>query len=90
MSDATFRLATRDDLDVLVALMRDFYAHERIRFEPDVARAAMRGLLEDASHGRVWLVVDADGPAGYVVLTVFGCLLASLVGYGAARWLAGG
>jgi len=70
VSDATFRPATRDDLDVLVALMRDFYAHERIRFEPDVARAAMRGLLEDASHGRVWLVVDADGPAGYVVLTL--------------------
>jgi CrcB protein len=28
--------------------------------------------------------------AGYVALTLVGCLLASLVGYGAARWLVGG
>ena len=28
--------------------------------------------------------------AGYVAVTVIGCLAASLVGYGAARWLVGG
>jgi CrcB protein len=28
--------------------------------------------------------------AGYVALTVLGCLLACLLGYGAARWLVGG
>jgi ribosomal protein S18 acetylase RimI-like enzyme len=70
VSEPGFRPATAQDLDALVALMREFYAHEGIDFDPDVARAAMHGLLEDPSRGRAWLVVDAEGPAGYVALTL--------------------
>ncbi len=70
MSEPELRVASTVDLEALVALMREFYAHEGMRFEPDVARAAMRGLLEDASRGRVWRIDDAEGPAGYVALTL--------------------
>jgi ribosomal protein S18 acetylase RimI-like enzyme len=70
VSEPAFRPATTGDLDTLVRLMREFYAHEGIAFDPDVARAAMRGLLEDETRGRAWLVVDAEGPAGYLALTL--------------------
>jgi ribosomal protein S18 acetylase RimI-like enzyme len=70
VSEPAFRPATTGDLDALVQMMRAFYAHEGIGFDPDVARPAMRGLLEDGTRGRAWLVVDSEGPAGYVVLTL--------------------
>ncbi len=70
MSEPAFRPATPADLDALVAMMREFYAHESMRFDPGVARAAMLGLLEDPSRGRAWLIADAEGPAGYLALTL--------------------
>jgi GNAT superfamily N-acetyltransferase len=64
----TFFPATTADLDDLLALMREFYAEEGLRFDEVAAYRALAALLSDPALGRAW-IVDADGePAGHVVL----------------------
>jgi ribosomal protein S18 acetylase RimI-like enzyme len=66
---APFRLAGPTDEATLLALMREFYAHERIEFVENAARAALRGLLEDDSRGRVVLIEPGGALAGYLAVT---------------------
>jgi ribosomal protein S18 acetylase RimI-like enzyme len=63
-----FRPAAASDEATLLELMREFYAHERLAFEPGAARAALRGLLEDAARGRVLLIEPGGAVAGYVAV----------------------
>jgi GNAT superfamily N-acetyltransferase len=56
--------------DVLVEMMREFYAEDGLPFDPDAARQALGPLLEGGSWGKVWLLCAGDEPAGYVVLTL--------------------
>lgn len=66
---ASFRIATRRDLDLLGTLMREFYTLERLAFDEELARAALEKILDDSSLGRVWLIHVEGTPAGYFVLT---------------------
>jgi ribosomal protein S18 acetylase RimI-like enzyme len=65
---ARFRPAGAADEATLLALMREFYAHERLAFEESAARAALRGLLEDAARGRVVLIEVEGAVAGYLAV----------------------
>lgn len=65
---AIFRPATPRDQDCLLAMMRDFYAHERLEFDPGAASSALGQILGNADLGRVWLIETAGEIAGYVVL----------------------
>ena len=66
----TFQPAAPSDREPLLAMMREFYEHERIEFvEPD-ARAALGQILSDGSLGRVWLIESGSEAAGYLVLTL--------------------
>jgi diamine N-acetyltransferase len=62
------RTAAIEDAPLLLGLMREFYAFEHLTFDETRARAALVRLLDDASLGRVFLVEEDGGPAGYVVL----------------------
>lgn len=62
--------ASLDDLEALLALMRDYYAFDGHHYDPETARAAMAGLLADPSLGRVWIWRDADRVVGYLALTL--------------------
>ena len=64
-----FAPAGPSDADLLVPLMRDFYAHERIEFDEATARRALGELLGDAQHGRIYLIREGAEVAGYLVLT---------------------
>ena len=64
------RLATLSDVDVLVRLMRDFYAESNIVLHEGPAGRTFSALLEDPRFGQVWLMQVDDVPAGFVVLTV--------------------
>ncbi|MBA2564208.1 MAG: GNAT family N-acetyltransferase [Gemmatimonadetes bacterium] len=66
---AAFQPARPADLELLLELMREFYAHERLTFAPAVARRALRALLLDRGLGRAWVIRDAGEIAGYAVLT---------------------
>lgn len=66
----TYKTVTASEVDSLLAMMREFYAHERLPFDEAIARRALDGLIHHDAFGRVWLV-ELDGEtAGYVVLTL--------------------
>ncbi len=64
------RPARPGDEDALLALMREFYLHERIVLDEPAARGALSALLADPALGRVWWIGGEREPAGYMVVTV--------------------
>lgn len=69
MAEITFNRAGVEDAPLLVEMMREFYAHEGLRFDEAAAQAALAGLLNDESRGRVWLIALGGATVGYAVLT---------------------
>jgi diamine N-acetyltransferase len=67
--EITFNRAGGADVPALVVMMREFYAHEGLSFDEGAARAALSGLLDDESRGRVWLIALDGVAVGYAVLT---------------------
>lgn len=63
------RCAAPTDLDLLLDLMRQFYAIDGYPFAPVVARGALADLIGDAALGRVWLILDGAVPVGYLAVT---------------------
>ena len=65
-----FRSAGPDDLDVVLALQREYYAGEFYPHDEMEARRALSHLVESPSTGLVWLAEDGPEAFAYVVLTV--------------------
>lgn len=66
--EPTFRTANPSDADLLVGMMRDFNAHERITFEEAEVRAVLARLFADDSLGLACLILLGGEVAGYVVI----------------------
>ncbi|MGX5730290.1 GNAT family N-acetyltransferase [Pseudoxanthomonas beigongshangi] len=68
MSEPRFRPASRPDIDVLVPVVRQFYADEGIPWDEAMLREALDALLSDPANGRL-LLIERDGAlAGYIVI----------------------
>ncbi len=57
--------ASPRDIDVLLDLMRQYYAFDRIPFHVRWARQALARLLADEALGRVWLIQWQGETVGY-------------------------
>lgn len=58
------------DIDHLLGLMREYYAHDGLAFDPEQAGTAVLELLHNRHYGGAWLVTASDQIlAGYIVLT---------------------
>jgi GNAT superfamily N-acetyltransferase len=68
--EASVRIARRDDVRALVALMTEFYGEAGYSLAPEPATRAFTTLLDDPRLGRVWLVESDAVPVGYLVLTL--------------------
>lgn len=66
--DASLRPADPGDRDLLLALMREYYAHDRLPLDEPRARTAVERLLADPACGRAWVIEAVGAPVGYVVL----------------------
>ncbi|WP_242107764.1 GNAT family N-acetyltransferase [Luteimonas aquatica] len=65
-----FRPATAADAALLIALMRAFYAEDRIEFDEARVRRGIDALLADPANGEALLWLDEDGNvAGYAIVT---------------------
>jgi ribosomal protein S18 acetylase RimI-like enzyme len=62
--------ATLADEPVMGELMREFYAHEGLRFDAERSLGAFRTLVGDPNLGRVWTFRAGDEVVGYVAVTV--------------------
>src|SRR5262245_22793287 len=69
MESPLIRLATVDDLGVLLEMMEAFNAFERIPWTRAAGTEPLRTLLSDVSLGIVGLVEERAKPAGYFVVT---------------------
>jgi len=66
-----FRVATPADATLLIALMRDFYAEDRIAFDEPRVRAGVDAVLADPRNGEVLLWLDEAGEvAGHAVIAM--------------------
>lgn len=65
---ARFVLADIGDLDTLTDLVGEFTAEEGYPYEREPVRAILEHLLSRDDVGRIWLILDGDDLAGYVVL----------------------
>ena len=68
--EPTFKPADHADLEILLDLVREYYAFDGHTYDRDVARAALEGLMRKPAFGRAWLIRDGAAPVGYVVLTI--------------------
>ena len=68
--ELVFKIAEETDAGKLLEFMRDFYEYDRIRFDAGLARAALEGIINNGSRGRVWLIQLGGEPVGYAVLTL--------------------
>ena|SRR6266481_6710243 len=68
--DPSFRLATENDVDRLLAMMREYYAYDGHAFDRSRAGVALLAFLREPSFGRAWLMCDESTPVGYLVLTL--------------------
>jgi ribosomal protein S18 acetylase RimI-like enzyme len=64
----TLRPAAPSDIDVILPMMKVFYAHESIEFDEERQRTALRQFLADPSRGGVSLIEVNGEASGYVVL----------------------
>jgi GNAT superfamily N-acetyltransferase len=63
------RLANREDVSILVALMTEFYAEAGLPLPVGPATRAFTRLFDDPSLGESWLVEENDAAVGYLVVT---------------------
>lgn len=63
------REAQTGDVDLLVTLMREFYAEGAYSLNEPHAAQAFRDVLEDRRLGRIWIIQSTQNDVGYVVLT---------------------
>ncbi len=68
--EAVFERAGPGHAELLVEMMREFYAFEHLAWDEEAAQQGLGEILRDASLGEVWLVRRGGVPAGYFVLTV--------------------
>ena len=68
--EPTFKLAHHADLDILLDLVREYYAFDGHTYSRGVVRAALEGLISKPAFGRVWLICEDELPVGYVILTI--------------------
>ena len=64
-----FRVSTDSDVDVLLPMMREYYAFDGHAFDEFRARIALLTFLREPSFGRAWLICEGTEAVGYVVLT---------------------
>jgi GNAT superfamily N-acetyltransferase len=67
--ESPIRTAGTADLPLLGALMRDFYAESGYPLDAALGAAALGELLGDRQLGRVWLILEAEEPVGYLAVT---------------------
>jgi ribosomal protein S18 acetylase RimI-like enzyme len=65
-----FQLATEKDVSQLIEMMRELYRHDALSvFNEEAAKSGLNKTLLDPTLGSVYLILVAEEPAGYLVLT---------------------
>ena len=63
------RIATLDDLDRVLPMVRAFHLAEGLELDDAHRQAALTPLLEGIPHGVLYLIGPQRAPVGYIVIT---------------------
>ncbi|MCW3058481.1 MAG: acetyltransferase [Capsulimonas sp.] len=63
------QIAAPTDIDTLLPMIAQLYAHEHIPFDDVVLRPAVASLLADSALGFICLMRVEEAPAGYLITT---------------------
>jgi len=66
---ATYRPISENDIEILVDMMRDFYAIDGYPIDPEVSKTLFAQFISDGNLGRSWLIEQDGHVVGYVILT---------------------
>jgi GNAT superfamily N-acetyltransferase len=64
-----FTVADASDVELLIELMREFYACEHLEFDERAARTTLEQILRERRFGVIHLIRVDGAAAGYLVLT---------------------
>lgn len=65
---AEIRLASNDDLALLLGFVRAYHQFEGLRVTDAEREQSVRRLMSDHGLGAIWLILDDARPVGYVAL----------------------
>lgn len=65
-----FQKANVEHCEILLELMREYYALDGLPFDKTAARRVLGQILQNDSFGQVWLIKEEEKTAGYAVLAL--------------------
>jgi hypothetical protein len=65
----TYRPVLHSDIDLAVAMMREFYAIDGYPIDMHISRKLFTEFIENESLGKSWLIISDGDVVGYVILT---------------------
>ena len=66
---ATYKKIEKSDIEILVAMMRDFYAIDGYPMDEKVTRELFSEFIAHENLGKAWLIIVDESIVGYVILT---------------------
>jgi GNAT superfamily N-acetyltransferase len=65
----TYKPLSASDIDLVIAMMQEFYAIDGDLFDAHLARQLFSEFLKDDNLGKAWLIITDGDVVGYVILT---------------------
>lgn len=65
----TYRPISESDIEILVGMMRDFYAIDGYPIDVEVSKGLFLQFISDENLGRAWLIEQDGNVLGYIILT---------------------
>jgi ribosomal protein S18 acetylase RimI-like enzyme len=66
-----FEKLTSENIDIIIAMMQDFYAIDGYDIDPTVSRENFKVFLDDEKLGQSWLIKENDLVLGYIIVVYF-------------------
>ncbi len=65
----TFKSIVIDDIEILVAMMLDFYAIDNYPINPEISKKLFQEFISNENLGKAWLIISQNEIVGYIILT---------------------
>lgn len=69
MMELQFNLASAEQIETLIELMRAFYLHEHLPFNEPATRSSLQVILNNPTYGQIHLICIEDQVIGYLAIT---------------------
>lgn len=66
---ATYKPVSKNDIEIAVSMMREFYAIDGYPIDAKKSKKLFEQFIEDEKFGKTWLISDENEIVGYIILT---------------------